>query len=177
MIRPSLSPWASPVVLKDSKLRFCMDYRRLNSISQRKTPCIRRYSGYFGEDLLLFIFGFSYRVLAGGVEEESRQKSVFTTHRGLYEFTRMPFGLCNGPATFQQLMTQVLADLEWGICFVYLDDILLVSGTFEEHLQHLGSVFERLRKAGLRLKPRKCLLLRDEVPLPWTCRFQGGDQT
>ncbi len=88
------------------------------------------------------------------LEEELRQKSA---HQGLYEFTRMPFGLCNGPATFQRLMTQVLADLE---CFVYLDDILVVvTGTFEEHLQHLVIVFERLRKAGLRLKPRKCLLL------------------
>ena len=47
------------------------------------------------------------------------------THRGLFEFTHMPFGLCNAPTTFQWLMTQVLADLEWGICFVYLDDILI----------------------------------------------------
>ena len=71
----------------------------------------------------------------------------------------MSFGLCNAPATFKRLMTQVLADLEWGICFVYLDDILVASQTFEEYLKHLESVFKRLRKAGLRLKPRKCLLL------------------
>ena len=88
------------------------------------------------------------------LDEESQQKSAFTTHQGLLEFTHMPFGLCNAPATFQRLRTQVLADLEWGICLVYLDDILVTSKTFEEHLQHLGRVFDRLRQAGLRLKPR-----------------------
>ena len=76
----------------------------------------------------------------------------------------MPFGLCNAPATFQRLMTQVLADLEWRIRFVYLDDILVASQTFEEHLKHLESVFKGLRKAGLCLKSWKFLLLRDEVP-------------
>ena len=76
----------------------------------------------------------------------------------------MPFGLCNAPATFQRAMQAVLAGLEWNSCFVYLDDILIASHTLEEHLQHLKEVFGRLRDAGLRLKPKKCLLFRDEVP-------------
>ena len=62
---------------------------------------------------------------------KARQKSAFTTHRGLFEFVRMPFGLCNAPATFQRLMQKVLAGLEWNSCFVYLDDILLASKTFD----------------------------------------------
>ena len=76
----------------------------------------------------------------------------------------MPFGLCNAPATFQRLMQTVLAGLEWESYFVYIDDILVASETFEEHLLHLRQVFDRLRNANLRLKPSKCLFLRDEVP-------------
>ena len=76
----------------------------------------------------------------------------------------MPFGLCNAPATFQRVMQTVLAGLEWQSCFVYLDDILVASKTFQEHVQHIREVLERLCAAGLRLKPRKCLFLHEEVP-------------
>lgn len=81
------------------------------------------------------------------LDEDSRAKSAFTTFKGLYEFTRMPFGLRNAPATFQQIMQRILAGLEWKSCFVYLDDVLVASKTFEEHLQHLSEVFLRLREA------------------------------
>ena len=112
---------------------------------------------------------FSSLDLASGywqvpLDDDAREKSAFTTHRGLFEFTRMPFGLCNAPATFQRVMQRVLADLEWRSCFVFLDDILVVSKTFEEHLSRLREVLTRLRDAGLRLKPKKCNLLRDKVP-------------
>ena len=73
----------------------------------------------------------------------------------------MPFGLCNAPSTFQRLMQVVLAGLEWDCC---IDDILVASRSFEEHLSHLQLVFEWLSKAGLRLKPKKCLFLQEEVP-------------
>ena len=68
----------------------------------------------------------------------------------------MPFGLCNVPATFQRLMETVLGGLAHNTCMVYLDDILVVGRTFEEHLQNLETVFQRLKSAGLRLKPEKC---------------------
>ena len=97
------------------------------------------------------------------LDEDAREKSAFTTYHGLYEFIRMPFGLCNAPATFQRVMQAILAGSEWRSCFVYLDDILIASWTFDEHLQHI-KVLERLRAAGLRLKPKKCLFLREEVP-------------
>ena len=92
---------------------------------------------------------------------DSRPKSAFVTHRGLHEFVRLPFGLCNGPSTFQRLMEVVLSGLVWNNCYVYIDDVLVCSRTFEEHL---GLVFERMRSANLKLKPKKCLFLRDEVP-------------
>ena len=94
---------------------------------------------------------------------ESRPKSAFVTHHGLHELARLPFGLCNGPSTFQRLMEVVLSGLVWNSCFVYMDDALVCSRTSEEHLEHLRQVFERLREANLELKPRKCLFLQDEV--------------
>ena len=97
---------------------------------------------------------------------ESIEKTAFATHSGLYEFAVMPFGLCNAPATFQQLMETVLAGLARDACMVYLDDILgvtVLGATLEEHLQNLSEVFDRLRKAGLWLKPTKCHFARKEI--------------
>ena len=111
---------------------------------------------------------FSSLDLASGywqvmLSDDASLKSAFTTHCGLFEFVRMPFGLCNAPATFQRVMQWVLAGLEGRSCFVYLDDVLMASETFTDHLQHLREVLTRLRSAGLRLKPKKCHLLQREV--------------
>ena len=98
-----------------------------------------------------------------GMAADSREKTAFTTQHGLYEFKVMPFGLCNAPATFQRLMETVLAGLARDKCLVYLDDILVIGSSFEEHLANLRQVFSRLQKAGLKLKPAKCKLLQREV--------------
>ncbi len=164
-----MSPWASPVVLvpkRDGTTRFCIDYRRLNAQTKKDVYPIPRIDDIL--DTLGTAKYFSVLDLASGywqveLDKEARQKSAFITHRGLFEFVRMPFGLCNAPATFQRLMQVVLSGLEWDSCFVYLDDILIASTTSEEHLRHLGEVFMRLRRAGLRLKPKKCHLLREEL--------------
>ena len=80
---------------------------------------------------------------------ESMPKSAFVTHCGLQEFVRLPFGLSNGPSTFQRLMEVVLSGLVWDSCFLYIDDVLVCSRTFEEHLEHLRQVFAWLREANL----------------------------
>ena len=97
------------------------------------------------------------------VAPEHRQKTAFCTQEGLFEFNVMPFGLCNTPATFQRLMDSVLAGLQWSACLVYIDDIIIMGRSFEEHLQNLQQVFERLRIAGLKLHPGKCQFLQKEV--------------
>ena len=97
------------------------------------------------------------------VNPEHREKTAFCTPEGLFEFDVMPFGLCNAPATFQRLMDSVLAGLHWKTCLVYIDDIIIVGKSFDEHLCNLQAVFECLRQAGLKLHPRKCHLLRHKV--------------
>ena len=150
VIQPTSSPWGSPVVLvkkKDGSLRFCVDYRRLNSVTKRDVYPLPRV-----DDILEALAGaryFSTLDLASGywqvtMDQAAREKTAFVTHAGLYEFNKMPFGLCNAPATFQRLMETVLAGLTRRRCFVYLDDILVISNTWEEHLSNIQQVLDRL---------------------------------
>ena len=90
------------------------------------------------------------------VDEKDREKTAFITPDGLYEFQVMPFGLCNAPATFQRMMDLVLADLKWTTCLVYLDDVIVFSTTFSQHLERLESVLRCIQEAGLTLKSSKC---------------------
>ena len=169
VIRPSTSPWGSPVVLipkKGGTKRFCVDYRRLNAITKKDVYPLPRI-----DDILDTLGGNKYFTsldLASGywqvgMDEESAPKSAFVTHCGLFEFVRMPFGMCNAPATFQRLIEVVLTGLLWKECFAYIDDVLVSSPDFESHLAHLQKVFDRLRKAGLRLKTKKCRFLKPTV--------------
>ena len=165
IIQPSSSPWASPVVLvgkKDGSLRFCVDYRKLNTITRKDAYPLPRV-----DDSLVALSGsrvFSTLDLLSGywqveIDEKDRPKTAFTTGDGLFEFRVMPFSLCNAPAVFQRLMDLVLS----GIRLVYIDDIVIMGKTFKNHLQNLRIVLERLRGAGLRLKPAKCSLFRDNT--------------
>ena len=97
------------------------------------------------------------------VDPSDRQKTAFATPQGHLEFIVMPFGLCNALATFQRVIEYVLARLQWEHCLVYLDDIIVFSETFNKHITRLSGVFDRLRNAGLKLKPKKCCFARSSV--------------
>ncbi|MDA8031805.1 MAG: RNA-directed DNA polymerase, partial [Alphaproteobacteria bacterium] len=169
IIQPSTSPWASPIVLvqkKDGSIRFCVDYRELNSVTRKDAYPLPRI-----DDMLDTLAGakwFSTLDLLSGywqveMDEADKPKTAFCTPEGLFEFNVMPFGLCNAPATFQRLMDSVLAGLQWSSCLVYLDDIIVMDKTFEDHLRNLAEVFDCLRSANLKLKPTKCAFACKEV--------------
>lgn len=169
VISPSKSPWASPVVLapkKDGSIRFCIDYRKLNEITIRDAYPLPRIDDTL--DSLQHAQFFSTLDLRSGywqveMDEESKPLTAFVTHRGLFECTVMPFGLTNAPATFQRLMDIVLAGLKWQCCLVYLDDIIVFSATFKQHLEDLRKVFTALSDANLTLKTSKCNFCRSEL--------------
>ncbi|CAF4256571.1 unnamed protein product, partial [Adineta steineri] len=169
IIKPSKSPWASPVVLapkKDGTIRFCVDYRKLNSITTRDAYPIPRIDDTL-ESLQEAKFLSALDLRSGywqlEMDNESKEKTAFVTHKGLYEFNVMPYGLTNAPATFQRLMDIVLAGLKWQCCLVYIDDIVIYSPTFEQHLIDLKNVFLALREANLTLKALKCCFCRKEM--------------
>lgn len=161
--RESRSPWASPVVLipkKGGEIRFCVDFRKLNAVTVRDAFPLPRIDTLL--DALRGNMWFSTLDLVSGywqipIEDDVREKTAFVTHEGLYEFTVMPFGMSNAPATFQRAMNAALAGLTWKLCLVYLDDIIVFSHTLDEHLDALRQVFDRLRAARLFASPKKCV--------------------
>lgn len=97
------------------------------------------------------------------MDQEDKPKTAFATGRGLFQFNVMPFGLCYAPATFKRRMESVLACLNWDICLVFLDDIIVTGMTFEEMLSKLRKVLDRLKGAGLKLKAKRCCLVAKKV--------------
>ena len=169
IVEPSEGPWSSPIVLakkKDGTLRFCVDYRKVNTITKRDAYPLPRI-----DDTLGTLGGskfFTTMDLASGywqveMAPEDRPKTAFSTPEGLYQFKVMPSGLCNAPATFQRLMDRVLGTLKWSSCLVYFDDIIVVGSSFGDHLRHIASVLMKLREAGLKLKPTKCKFFQKQV--------------
>ena len=170
MIRKSRSPWSSNVVLcrkKDGKLRMCVDYRQLNQRTVKDNYALPRI-----DEILDALQGNSYFTVldmkAGyhqiSVLEEHKQRTAFTVGPlGFYEYNRMPFGLVNAPATYQRLMEDCFDGLNLNICFIYLDDLIIFSKSYDEHVDRLRQVFDRIRTEGLKLSPSKCHFFKSKV--------------
>ena len=151
---------------KDGTLRFCVDYRKLNTLTEKDAYPLPRIDDTLGAfegarwfSTLDRISGYWQVELT----EEAKKKSAFCIPGGLYQFKMMSFGLCNAPATFERMMDQVLAGLSWKTCLLYLDDIIVYSRTFQEHTERLKEVLERIQQAGLKIKASKCCLYQGEV--------------
>jgi hypothetical protein len=169
VIEPCTSEWASNIVLvkkKDGSHRFCVDYRKLNDLTVKDAYPLPRIDTCL--DSLEGSVWYSTFDLRSGfhqvrVDPRDVDKTTFVCHRGTYCFPKMPFGLCNAPATFQRLMDLSMLGLNFQVCLIYLDDIIVFSKDITSHLQRLELLFTRLREANLKLKPSKCHLLQKEV--------------
>ena len=163
VIWPSTSPWASPILLvkkKDGSTKPCVDYRRLNAVTHndaypvpRAQDCLDSMAGSGMFSTVDILSAYNQVPVA----EEDIPKTAFSTKYGLFDFTTMPFGLMTAPATYQQLMELALSGLQWSLCLVYLDDVIVFSEDFDEQVDCLDQVLTRIGSAGLKLKPSKCV--------------------
>ena len=163
IIRPSQSPYASQVVIvqkKSGEIHLCMDYRKLNSITVRDAFPLPRLdealqavhsSNWFSS------FDLAQGYLQLAMEESDIKKTAFrASSTGLYEFTRMPFGLLNAGFGFCCLMEQCLGDQQFVTLLLYLNDICIFAPTINDMLDWIELVFDRLKQFNLKIKPKKC---------------------
>ena len=168
IIRPSSSPYASPVLLvpkKDGTLRFCCDYRKLNSVTVKDRWPLPNIQEIF--DRLDAKF-FSTMDMRSGywqvpLAPEAIPKTAFVCHRGQFEWLRVPFGLANAPSHYQRVMSSVLGKFIGKFVLVFLDDIIIYSKSKAEHFRHLELVLQALKDANLTVKESKCNFFKNEV--------------
>jgi hypothetical protein len=169
VIEPSSSPWSSPVVpirKKDGSLRLCIDYRKLNAVTKPdRFPLPNLNDAVFGLHGMRY---FTSMDLVRGyyqlpLDEASREFTAFSTHREHWQFKRLSFGLRNAPSAFQREMQRVLSHFPWRKVIVYIDDVLVMSETFEEHLELVAKVLLTLEEHGVKIKGQKCHWFEEEV--------------
>jgi len=152
VIEPAAAPWSSNVFMvrkRDGSMHFCIDYWKVNDLIKKdKFPlpkvdtCLDMLNGsrYFSSCDLRQGYWQTF------LDERDRDKTAFVTRKGQWRFKVLSFGLCNAPSQFARTMELVLSGLTYDVCLVYLDDILVMSRTFEEHCARLAAAFDRLEK-------------------------------
>ena len=162
IIQHSTSPWSSsivPVKKPDGKVRFCVDYRKLNKITVDDPyyiPLVEELLHKIGNSTVLSKLDLAKGFYQVSLTDAAQEKSAFTTPFGKYQFVRMPFGMKNAPSSFQRLMDTVLSGLE-ECSTAYIDDILIFSKNGKDHIKDVSAVLQRLQEAGLTAKPSKCV--------------------
>lgn len=170
VIRPSRSPWSSPVLIvtkKDGTGRFCLDSRKINNVTIRDAyplPYISRILDKLGGARYVSSIDLSKAFWQIALDKDSCEKTAFVVPgRGLFEFTRMPFGLKNAPSELQRLADVLFGPEFDDNAFCYLDDLILISEDLESHLNLLNRVYERLRDAGLTINLKKSEFCKSEL--------------
>ncbi|KRH94438.1 pol polyprotein [Pseudoloma neurophilia] len=171
IIRDSNSPWRSriiPIPKKDGSVRLCLDFRPLNRVTVKDQYPIPRIDDII-EALAKVIYLSTLNATSGYLQiplaEKNKQKTAFSWKNNLYEFNRMPFGLSNAPATFQRIMDKILKKEIGDFVMVYFDDIIVFSGSEQEHKKHLDIVLGKLASASMFLNKNKCNFFKTEIEI------------
>ena len=169
IIEHSTSPWSSPVVLvkkKDGTTRFCVDYRRLNQITTKDAFPLPRIDDIY-DQLTTATYFTKFDFKAGyfqvPLDKADQPKTAFSTRDGHFQFKVLPQGLTNGPPTFQRIVNQILGPNRWKHVLAYIDDIIIYSKNFMEHLQHIEEICSLLHEANFKLNVEKCEVARTEI--------------
>ena len=172
LIQPSYSPWASGIVMvkkKTGELRFCCDFRPLNDVTVKDAfplPRIDESLSRIGNAKIFTSIDLAWAFWQIPLKKRDRRKTAFACELGLFEWRRMPFGLCNASATFQRSITRALQRIQQrhgSVVMAYIDDIVIVTETIEDHLERIKEVFECLREAGFKMRAEKCDFMRTET--------------
>ena len=165
-------PWACGVVMakkKGGQLRFCCDFRYLNTVTIKDAypiPRIDESLSKLGDAKFFTTLDLGSAFWQVPLRKQDREKTGFACELGLFQWKRMPFGLCNATATFQRLMAQALTSVtkKYGnLIMCYVDDVVIATPTLEDHIERLEEVFSCMKQAGLKCKPSKCEILRDSI--------------
>ena len=180
IIRPSTSPWASPVVIvpkPDGTIRFCVDYRKLNEVTRMDAypiPSMERMIEKIAMAKFITTIDLTKGYWQIPLEESTIEKSAFITGGNLYEFVVMPFGMKTAPASFQRMMSEVVLK-DFDFADAYIDDVAIdTTSSFPQHLLHLKQVLQRLRECKLNARPSKCKIAMTSVD--FVGHKVGGDK-
>ena len=179
-IRDSESPYSSPVVVvrkKDGTLRLCVDYRKLNAKTipdRHPLPCIQNVINNLGRNKYFTILDQSKAYHLLHLHPDSYKMTAFITPWGFYAWPRIAFGFMNAPALFQRFMEKCLQGYRDDFVVPYLDDLLIYSVSFDDHILHLCLVFERLRQYGVKVEASKCQFFKYEVSCLGRVTAAGG---
>ena len=169
IIEESTSPWSSPIVLvrkKDGSIRFCVDFRKLNNITTKDAFPIPRIDDIFdhlSQAEYYSTIDFKSGYFQVGLDEKDRPKTAFSTRDQHYQFKVLPQGVTNGPPAFQRIVSQILGPTRWKYSLAYLDDVIIYSPTFDQHVIHLDDILGRLNDANFRLNIEKCHIARTSI--------------
>lgn len=171
IIKESESPWCArivPVIKPNGQVRMCIDYRALNQKTIKDTyplPRVDEILDSLGKAKYFSTLDATSGYYQIAMQEEDRSKTAFAWKNGLYEFTRMPFGLCNAPATFQRTIDKIFKEENGIFVLAYLDDIIVFSNSEEEHKTHLDIVLGKIKASGLSLNMNKCKFNKREIEI------------
>ena len=169
VIKESASDWASSPVLirkRDGSVRWCIDYRGLNKVTVKDVfplPLVDDCLDTLAGNVWFSRLDANSAYWQINIKPEDRHKTAFHTRYGLFEHVKMGFGLCNAPASYARVMNLVLRGLNWKTLLAFLDDVLIMGKSFDDHLENLDAALKRFRKFGLKLKPKKCIFFQKEV--------------
>src|SRR6184192_3590550 len=188
IVSRSKSPWSFPIVVVAKKTvdgksapRLCVNFQPLNEITvkdaypiPRVMEILEQMQGDPNYYTSLDLFSGFHQI---GLDKDASQKCAFSTSQGHYQYNRMPFGLCNAPATFQRVMNEIFHDMIGKKMHVYIDDVTIYSKTFRDHMDTLEEVMRRIQKHGMFLKPKKCTIATHELHMLGHIISQDGIKT